>query len=1452
MSSNTTSYQWLAGSPKANNPSTRVQGYGYVSGDDYYELYLNGEFIGKDNGDSWATAERWLLNADVGTNTIVIKVFNNANGTHPGAVIADFNISGTKIATSSNWYVSTSVNKDEALNSTFNPDQWQFATEYGDIYSPTWWNRAEGDTSGISNESSGFPDPSDAKWVYSNGFLTDSDVYLRIDFEIDGANTNKSQWLSYSGQPTDERSGGIATFSNGDIATAFSVSKGNGSSSVIVQRLSNSGTVVWSLDIDADHAPTPGSVLVGKDDNVYIVGGTKKGAAGESGKNDSDVYAAAISGTGQRIWYKNYGIGIHEIGSQAVLDADNNIILIGRVSEVNDSYSFIKDVPNFYGAEFSGGWRGFQLKINPMDGSVDKAYTTGSFNSGGELIAVDQSRNIVFVGGYTFGAVNGVGIVGNGDPAGANKYLIARDETSGSILWTRMENWVRSNIAVQEEEDAIYFVDKGVLEKVKGSTGETIWTKSISNADYVLSSIAGGGILLSESESSGNLTIRRFDSSGTETGTQVISHTGKLYPRSFIEKGDGIIQISGSTTGTIAVSASTTVTTERQSGSDSFVLQVASAFSSAPTVNGPLIRGNSLYTIVDGPSWSQAELNAQAIGGSLSEISDQSENIFLQSSQLVSGVDASLGVWIGLTRENGHFADGKTYGDWLWTSGNLYGSGNEVVGWNQDFFASGDGMGKEAVHMYTDQTLLSSWNDVPLEWYSLGELDSGIAEIPFIRRGDSAYVIVEGPTWEEAEANAVKLGGHLVTINDAEENDFLIKNNFKGWIGLTDKRVEGQWEWSSGQLFTLDDWIKPIFNRDNAHPLGQDYVYMDNDHEGIIQWDSVHQSQVQARGIAEIKLAPNNAPTGTPTLSGNLKVGSTITIDASGIQDADNHEYWTPVYQYCWEVSADGGIWTRLTSADATDNDENYTLTSAEVGKQVRGVVSYLDGYGTQESVASGGSPVAAVASQLPTVPNSIHGNSLYTLLAPVGDFDAREQKASSLGGYQLSLNSQHEQDFIFSTYGELTHEIWLGTTDRVVEGVWRNSDGTTATYSNWQPGEPNNWQNEDYAVMITRSQFNSWERGWSRGKWLDAGNGSWTAFGLTNDGKYSSIALAEIPLTSSISFSTTPREGAGLFTTSIYLTAGTESSGNLAEGLEVFWEIKGIDEEDLDLGYLSGSGFISGGKLDIQHSLVEDADAGEKLEISVFSDAERTQRIGITYSVEIQESLPRQGGESGDNDIADTDPPTLSSAFVSGNTLMMEFDEVINPIAVNSNRFNIQVDGKRVGVSKVTIEPDNTTASLTLASAVESGSKILLSYTDPKGNQARGVIEDLSGNDLQSIRNFEVTNNTPDIDPPTLTSAFVSGNTLMMEFDEIINPIAVNSNRFNIQVDGKRVGVSKVTIEPDNTNATLILATPVGIGSNVFLNYSDPNGNQSTGVIEDLFGNDFATLRNFYVDVIA
>ena len=40
-------------------------------------------------------------------------------------------------------------------------------------------------------------------------------------------------------------------------------------------------------------------------------------------------------------------------------------------------------------------------------------------------------------------------------------------------------------------------------------------------------------------------------------------------------------------------------------------------------------------------------------------------------------------------------------------------------------------------------------------------------------RGNSCYTIVSGPTWTQAEANAVALRGNLVTIDSEEENIFI-------------------------------------------------------------------------------------------------------------------------------------------------------------------------------------------------------------------------------------------------------------------------------------------------------------------------------------------------------------------------------------------------------------------------------------------------------------------------------------------------------------------------------------------------------------------------------------------------------------------------------------------------------------------------------------------------------
>ena len=70
------------------------------------------------------------------------------------------------------------------------------------------------------------------------------------------------------------------------------------------------------------------------------------------------------------------------------------------------------------------------------------------------------------------------------------------------------------------------------------------------------------------------------------------------------------------------------------------------------------------------------------------------------------------------------------------------------------------------------------------------------------------YQQVGNVTWAQAETYAVSVGGHLVTLNDQAEQDWLeaafTQRNL--WIGMNDRAVEGSWVWSSGEPVTYTHW----------------------------------------------------------------------------------------------------------------------------------------------------------------------------------------------------------------------------------------------------------------------------------------------------------------------------------------------------------------------------------------------------------------------------------------------------------------------------------------------------------------------------------------------------------------------------------------------------------------------------------------------------------------------
>ena len=71
------------------------------------------------------------------------------------------------------------------------------------------------------------------------------------------------------------------------------------------------------------------------------------------------------------------------------------------------------------------------------------------------------------------------------------------------------------------------------------------------------------------------------------------------------------------------------------------------------------------------------------------------------------------------------------------------------------------------------------------------------------------YSELENMSWAEAEAHAVRLGGHLVTINDQAEQDWLFSTfgQQSQVIGFNDLTSPGTWVWSSDEPVTYTNWV---------------------------------------------------------------------------------------------------------------------------------------------------------------------------------------------------------------------------------------------------------------------------------------------------------------------------------------------------------------------------------------------------------------------------------------------------------------------------------------------------------------------------------------------------------------------------------------------------------------------------------------------------------------------
>lgn len=96
----------------------------------------------------------------------------------------------------------------------------------------------------------------------------------------------------------------------------------------------------------------------------------------------------------------------------------------------------------------------------------------------------------------------------------------------------------------------------------------------------------------------------------------------------------------------------------------------------------------------------------------------------------------------------------------------------------------------------------------------------------------NTYYLLESASWTASQAEAESLGGNLVTIDNANENQWVLSTfgNFDSvdrhlWIGYNDADTEGTFVWQSGEIPGFENWAPG--QPDSAGGLAdEDYAFI--------------------------------------------------------------------------------------------------------------------------------------------------------------------------------------------------------------------------------------------------------------------------------------------------------------------------------------------------------------------------------------------------------------------------------------------------------------------------------------------------------------------------------------------------------------------------------------------------------------------------------------------------
>jgi uncharacterized repeat protein (TIGR02059 family) len=209
---------------------------------------------------------------------------------------------------------------------------------------------------------------------------------------------------------------------------------------------------------------------------------------------------------------------------------------------------------------------------------------------------------------------------------------------------------------------------------------------------------------------------------------------------------------------------------------------------------------------------------------------------------------------------------------------------------------------------------------------------------------------------------------------------------------------------------------------------------------------------------------------------------------------------------------------------------------------------------------------------------------------------------------------------------------------------------------------------------------------------------------------------------------------------------------------------------------------------------------------------------------------------------------PVLQSARVDGATLTLTYSENLQPAALPAASAYTLTVNSQAGPAVTQVAVLGRAATLTLATAVQEGQTVTLSYTDPSVGNDANALQDVVGNDAATLTGQAVVNATltPDTTAPQLLSSTPAAAAtgvaptanLVLNFSEAVvkgsGAITIRHQINGLVLETIDVGSSQVTVSGSQVtiNPTKTLALGQGYALEI-----------AAGAFEDAKGNDYAGL---------